>query len=190
MGEGGKGELMRWPFFRDRRFSKILKTGLLSILHFSALLSSLILFSASSVHEYHVSVTQMQYNASQQLFEISIRIFTDDLEKAISQDNGMRRFLINDKDQNNPFVERYIRRNFSLSGTQKKAEIKYLGKEQEADATWIYLEIPFKGSTENWKLQNSILMETFEDQVNMFNLKNASDTKTFLFKKGKTTQVL
>ena len=154
------------------------------------LLSSLCLFSAIPIHEYHVTVTQMQYNASQKNFEVSIRAFTDDLEKGISLYNASRKFAIKDNDQNNPYIERYIRKHFVLSFSQKNAEIKYLGKEQEADATWIYLEIPFQGSLENWKLQNSILMETFDDQVNMFNLKYASETKTLLYKKGKSVQIL
>lgn len=154
------------------------------------LLSSLCLFSAIPVHDYHVTVTQMQYNASIKTFEVSIRAFTDDLEKGISLDNASRRFVIKDNDQNNPYIERYIRKHFILTSSQKNAEIKYVGKEQEVDATWIYLEIPFQGSLENWKLQNSILMETFDDQVNMFNLKYASETKTLLYKKGKSIQIL
>jgi len=154
------------------------------------LLSFLFLLSAIPIHEYHVTVTQMQYNASQKNFEVSIRAFTDDLEKGISLDNASRKFAIKDNDQNNPYIERYIRKHFVLSSSQKNAEIKYIGKEQEADATWIYLEIPFQGSLENWKLQNSILMETFDDQVNMFNLKYTSETKTLLYKKGKSVQIL
>jgi hypothetical protein len=181
MEEGGKG-----GGFKSLLGNKVLPKV---ILHLSILLCSLPLLSAKSkLHEYHVSVTQMQYNASQKIFEVSVRVFTDDLEKGISKDNDSRRFVIKDNDQNNPLVEKYIRKNFILSSPQKKAEINYLGKEQEADATWIYLEIPFQGTLENWRLQNSILMESFEDQVNMFNLKYASETKTLLYKKGKSVQ--
>ncbi len=162
----------------------------MKIFRFLLSISVFLCCSFTTVHEYHVSVTQMQYNAQQKMFEVSVRVFTDDLEKGLSLDNGSRRFIVKDNDQNNPFIERYILKHFTLSASQKKAEIKYLGKEEEADATWIYLEIPFQGTLENWKLQNSILMETFDDQVNMFNLKSASETRTLLFKKGKSVQIL
>ncbi len=158
------------------------------------LLFLIIIFCLSSSfapkHQYHVSVTQMQYNKPAKSFEISIRIFTDDLEKGISEDNSKRIFSIKNNDQNNPFVERYIRKHFALSSAQKKAEVHYLGKEEEADATWIYLEVPFSDNPEGWKLKNTILMEIFDDQVNMTNLKYTSGPKTFLFKKGQTVQTL
>ncbi|TDE13665.1 DUF6702 family protein [Dyadobacter psychrotolerans] len=157
----------------------------------SILLSSLLFFSASPKHEYHVSVTQMQYNPAIKTFEISIRIFTDDLEKGLAADNGNKRFLIKNNDQNDPFIERYIRKNFLLTDHLKKvAALRYIGKEQEEDATWVYLEIPFQTTLDGCKLQNSILSEAFEDQVNMTNLKYTSDKKTFLFKKGQLVQSL
>jgi len=142
-------------------------------------------------HEYHVSVTQMQYNPALKSFEVSIRIFTDDFEAGLSAENGNRRFTVKNNDQNDPFVERYIRKNFLFTDGQKKpVNVRYVGKEQEEDATWIYLEIPFQNMLEGCKLQNSILMEVFEDQVNMTNLKFSSEKKTFLFKKGQTVQSL
>jgi len=155
----------------------------------------LLLFFSSSFtrprHEYHVSVTQMQYNPALKSFEISIRLFTDDFERGLSAENGNRRFIVKNNDQNDSFVERYIRKNFLLSDSQKKAVgVHYVGKEQEEDATWIYLEIPFQNTLEGCKLQNSILMEVFEDQVNMTNLKFSSQKKTFLFKKGQVVQAL
>ncbi|WP_229208798.1 DUF6702 family protein [Dyadobacter luticola] len=142
-------------------------------------------------HEYHVSVTQMLYNPSAKSFEVSIRAFTDDLEKGLSEDNDKRRFTIKNDDKNDQAVEQYIRKSFVFTDSQKKpAAIRYVGKEQEEDATWIYLEIPFQGTLSGCKLQNTTLMEVFEDQVNMTNLKISTEKKTFLFKKGQTTHSL
>ena len=133
----------------------------------------------------------MQYNAAQKTFEVSIRIFTDDLERALSQGNANQRVVIKNDDKNGPMVERYLLKSFVLLNSQKKPlPVKYLGKEQEEDATWVYLEIPFQGPLEGCKLQNSTLMEVFEDQVNMTNIKTASDKRTFLFKKGQAVHIL
>ncbi len=143
---------------------------------------------AKPTHEYHVSVTQMQYNSTAKTLEVSIRIFTDDLELALSQTYNMRRFVIKNNDQNNSFVENYIKKHFVLRDAKENlAKIIYLGKEEEADATWIYLEIPFTQPVEGSKLTNKILVDVFMDQVNMTNLKLNSQKKTYLFKKGQTT---
>jgi hypothetical protein len=150
---------------------------------------SLLLFSASPKHDYHVSVTQMQFNPALKSFEISIRLFTDDLEKGLSQSNDMQRIVIKNGDKNDALIEQYIRKSFVLTDSQKKpASIHYIGKEQEEDATWVYLEVPIQGIWTGYRLQNSTLMEVFDDQVNMTNVKYASDKKTFLFKKGQTVQ--
>jgi hypothetical protein len=157
----------------------------------SLLLSCILLLSAGPKHEYHVSVTQMQHNPATRSFEISIRIFTDDLERGLAADNPDKRFVVKNNDQNDPVIAQYIRKHFLLTDHLKKASvIRYIGKEQEEDATWVYLEIPFQGAMNGYKLQNSILMETFDDQVNMTNVRYSSEKKTFLFKKGQLVHSL
>ena len=195
MEEGEERNVLVRRSGRSFRFPDFLtfSSSLSSFLPFLPLiLSSLFLLTSfKPTHEYHVSVTQMQYNASSRAFEVSIRIFTDDLEKALSQSHSKQRFAIKDNDQNDRFVEEYIRKSFVLTDSQKKnTPIKYLGKEQEADATWVYLEIPFQGALNGCKLLNVTLMEVFDDQVNMTNVKFQSEKKTFLFKKGQTSHLL
>jgi hypothetical protein len=150
-----------------------------------------VLTLSSSVHDYHVSVTQMQYNPALKTFEVSIRMFTDDLERALSQGNDKQRVVVKNNDKNDPLVERYVLKSFVLTDGQKKpVAIKYVGKEQEEDATWVYLEIPFQGPLNGYKLQNSTFMEVFDDQVNMTNIKEVSEKRTFLFKKGQAVHIL
>ncbi len=163
---------------------------------FSFLLSSFLLLSLPFLsfkpkHEYHVSVTQMQFNPALKSFEVSLRIFTDDLERALSENNGNKRFTIKNDDQNDKFVQQYIQKSFAFTDSQKKTVAwKYIGKEQEEDATWVYLEIPFQGTLSGCILQNSTLMDVFEDQVNMTNVKYAAEKRTFLFKKGQAVHFL
>ena len=187
--EGGKEkELKVLVCIRQQNYTK--KPANLFFQSF-IILSFLLLFSASPKHDYHVSVTQMQYNSALKSFEVSIKTYTDDFERGLSADNDNRRLVVKNNDQNDPFVERYIRKNFLVADNQKKAlSVRYVGKEQEEDATWIYLEIPFQGALEGYKLQNSILTEVFEDQVNMTNLKFSSLKKTYLFKKGQVVHSL
>ncbi|GHB53294.1 DUF6702 family protein [Persicitalea jodogahamensis] len=150
-----------------------------------------LLTAARPKHEYHISVTKINYNSSQKTLEISIRAFTDDLEKGLSQANGNRRILLRNGDENNPLVDKYLRKHFALADPERKLRtFSYIGKEEEADATWLYLEVPFQGDPDGWVMKNELLMEAFDDQVNMVNAKWGDDRKTYLFKKGKSVQAL
>ncbi len=145
--------------------------------------------AAAPAHEYYVSVTQIQYNPAEKTLEISIRLFTDDLEKALAAENNDRPVRITNNDQNNAVVEKYMRKHFVLTDSRRQPKPwKYIGKENEADATWIYLEIPQEGSLSGFSLRNDLLMDTFRDQVNIVNIRINSDKKTLLYKKGKPVQ--
>jgi hypothetical protein len=160
-------------------------------LFYSLLLTSGLLISARPKHEYHVSVTRMRYEATQKILEISVRTFTDDLEKGLAQANGNRHFVLRNDDQNDVYIEQYLRKHFAVAGPDRQIRtFHYIGKEQEADATWMYLEVPFSGNPQGWVMRHDLLMETFDDQVNMVNVKWGDDRKTYLFKKGQSVQAL
>lgn len=148
------------------------------------LLGFCILLSGFSQHDFHTSITRMDYNTKEKSFEISIRVFTDDFEKALSKDNGGQKFVVNNNDKNDALVEKYIRKHFALlnAAKQKKA-YSYIGKEQEADATWIYIEIPCAEALTGFSLQNTTMHDLFEDQINLVNLNYQGQKKSYIFKK-------
>ncbi|WP_310586907.1 DUF6702 family protein [Runella slithyformis] len=142
-------------------------------------------------HDFHTSITRMDYNAKDRAFEISIRVFTDDLEKALSKDNNGQKIVVVNNDKNDPLVEKYIRKHFALITAQKqKKAYSYVGKEQEADATWIYIEIPSQEAVSGLSLQNTIMHDLFDDQINLVNLNYQGQKKSYIFKKDEATLAL
>ncbi|RRA98682.1 hypothetical protein EHT25_27170 [Larkinella rosea] len=139
----------------------------------------------------HTSITQMQYNAAEKTFEVSLRVFTDDFEEALTKENNNQRVRLSDKDANGPLVERYLRKHFGLTNpSRQRKPFRYIGKEQEVDATWIYIEIPYAESVQGSTLQQSLLMEVFDDQINLVNVAYLAEKKTVLFRKNSPQQVL
>jgi hypothetical protein len=133
----------------------------------------------------------MQFNAPQKTLEISIRAYTDDLEKGLSLANEKRRFVLRNDDQNDPYVEKYLKKHFALADPSRQLRtVQYIGKEQEVDVTWLYLEVSFSGKPEGWVLRHDLLTEAFDDQVNMVNVKWGGERKTYLFKKSQPVQAL
>ena len=133
----------------------------------------------------------MDYNAKEKSFELSIRVFTDDLEKALSAENGGKKISVVNNDKNDGIVESYIRKCFSILNPQKqKRAFSYIGKEQEADATWIYIEFPCKDGVGGLSIQNTILHDFFNDQINLVNINYLATKKSFIFKKSENIHAL
>lgn len=154
----------------------------------SGLLLLVSLSASRPAHDFHASVTQMQYDPKEKTFEISIRVFTDDLEKALSQEPNATIHLNKDS-KTDVIIERYIRSHFAYRTPQKQSkDFKYVGHEIEADANWIYLEMPFAEPFQGGLLKQNLLMEMFDDQVNMVNIQYLGQKKTFVFRKNQSVQ--
>jgi len=139
-----------------------------------------------SRHDFHTSVTQMQYNATGKTFEISVRLFTDDLEAALSRQSGQK-IKLGGKDSHDALVEQYIRKHLAFTSPRKQLKpYQYVGKEPEAEATWVYLELPYNEPISGSLIRQDVLLDLFDDQVNLVNVSYQSERKTYLFKKNQT----
>lgn len=143
-----------------------------------------------ALHDFHASVTQMQYNPKEKVFEISIRVFTDDFEKTLTAFSGSK-VNLDPGDKNDALIEKYVRAHFSYVTPQKQPKVfTYVGHEAEVDANWLYLEMPFTEPFRGGLLKQNVLMEMFDDQVNMVNLQYQGQKKTFVFRKNQPIQDL
>lgn len=141
-----------------------------------------------TLHDFHASVTQMQYNAKTKAFEISVRVFTDDLEEALSR-GAAAKVHLGPNDKNDQIIEKYIRSHFGYVSPQKQIKsIDYVGHEPEVDANWLYLEMPYAEPFQGGLLKQNVLMEVFDDQVNMVNIQYQGQKKTFVFRKNQPIQ--
>lgn len=146
------------------------------------LLSSAFKSNNTAFHAFHTSLTEMRYNTKSKGFEVSLRVFTDDLEKVLSHDNQNKKIIVENNDKNDALVEQYVKKHFMLvnSKNQLKA-VQYIGKEKEGDATWIYLELPMSEALSGLRLKNDVLIDMFEDQTNIVNVFVKEEKKSFIF---------
>lgn len=134
------------------------------------------------IHDFHTSLTEMRYNTKSKTFEISLRVFTDDLQKVLSETNQNKKFLVENNDKNDSFVEAYIKKQFVVvNAKNQKTIINYIGKEKEGEATWIYLEMPVIESINGSKIHNNVLIDMFEDQTNILNIFIQNQKKSYLY---------
>jgi hypothetical protein len=130
----------------------------------------------------------MVYNSKEQLFELSIRVFTDDLEKALTTASGASVHLSNAK-KDDPLLEKYVRAHVAYMTPQRQPKpLNYVGHEEEADANWIYMEMPYTEPFRGGVMKQNILIDLFDDQVNMVNVTYQGRKKTFVFRRTTPVQ--
>jgi hypothetical protein len=127
-------------------------------------------------HKFHVSVTQIEYNQKEQCAEITIRVFADDLENALSQ-HAKRRVKLdpataNKDKQVGETVLAYLRSAFEMkTKTGRPVKFGWVGMEWQADMFWLYVEGKLTNGLEGAQLRNKVFQELFDDQVNIVNSK-------------------
>lgn len=118
-------------------------------------------------HQFHTSLTRMDYNPKDKIIECSVQLFTHDLVPVLESKFGKHIDLIKTTDVDKLIYD-YLSENFRL--TDEKGAVntyKMIGKELDVDTVWVYLEIPAEKSPENLSLQNTIFFESFPEQTNL-----------------------
>ena len=135
-------------------------------------------------------MTELVFNEKQGIWEVSIRLFQDDLEQSLSQFKG-KRFQFQQEQGAEELIQAFIKKQFGFLVNQHlQTPYRFLGWEPQQDVIWVYLEIPTQQSLIGVFLKNSLLVETFPDQTNLVHVARQGDKKSYLFQKGKEVQQL
>jgi Domain of unknown function (DUF6702) len=145
----------------------ILKRGFFVVLTFSMFQIS---WLSARAHPLHVSVTEIDYNQSEKEFEIMIRFFIQDLEKAIRQQRHQM-----DINLLNPggdltiekLISAYLEDHIKITLKGKGYPIKYLGQELEGEAVICYAQVSHVDSWKSCEVTNDALQELYDDQSNI-----------------------
>ncbi|MEP6845734.1 MAG: DUF6702 family protein [Panacibacter sp.] len=125
------------------------------------------------VHPFFVSMTDINYNDHTKSLEISVRIFTDDLENALRKYHTGKIDILHpaDKDQMNAYVNEYIQQHLQLKINDKTAELSFVGYEEQSESIWSYLEVKNIDKVNNVNIVNSLLHDYNTNQINMMHIK-------------------
>ena len=123
-------------------------------------------------HPVHVSVTNIEYNTTEDRFDISIKLFTDDFEDILNQKYEANLDLINNIEDNNndDYIIKYIFEHFSfeINGTDKtEKKLNFVNKENQDLATWLYFEYQTKENINSIEIKNSLMTDLYHDQTNL-----------------------
>ena len=170
----------------------LLKQLAKAIFLFLSIIFSAATASARDDHDIHLTLCELRYNEASSSFEIAIKIFIDDLELAI-QKEGKKDFRIGSKNEDviaDEYIASYLNKFFSIEIDGIKLHGDFLGKEITEDllAVWCYVEIPVAKRGKKCVMSNSILMEVYDDQRNIMDIKMSKSHKDYtILEKGKST---
>lgn len=126
--------------------------------------------ASTSVHPYHVSATEIEYNAVQKRLETSCRIFTDDFETVLS---GLYKVKADFSDkslkqQMDSLVKKYIITHLAIRTNGRLLPLQLFGWELDKDAVYVYTTAAATGlDPKNIAVENTILYDLFTDQINI-----------------------
>ncbi|MEM9886832.1 MAG: DUF6702 family protein [Bacteroidota bacterium] len=152
---------------------------------FLLLLNSL--FFIPKEHDFHLSKSVIEYNPESESLEISLHIFLDDLEATLFEGGVKEKLNLcteKEHEKGETYVEYYLRQSFRIMVNEEEVKYNYIGKEISEDflAAWCYVEVPNVGKLESLGVKNTILMELYEDQRNIVQIKVPDEKpKFFMF---------
>lgn len=145
----------------------------------SAILVFLLFASASFRHPFFVSMTEIDWKPSEKKLEIAVRLFTDDLEKAISAGCKCKSDLASSENEAvmNKLLVEYIQKNLRIIKGKQTIPLQFIGREKEEESTWSYFEATGDFSS-GLEVENTLLFATQEKQVNLIRFRKPGNDKT------------
>ena len=121
---------------------------------------------AELVHDYHTSLTRIDYNETDNIFEVTIQLLTHDLAPVLARKYGKPFDLELDPEIDSMLLA-YITENLTMNdAAEAPMKLHWVGKEVKADALYAYLEIPYTGELKGLSIRNTIFFEMFAEQTN------------------------
>lgn len=142
------------------------------------------LAGARVAHPFHSSIAEVEFNPQTQSLEVSVRLFTDDLEGALAAWKRLPKVNLADTAASRSLARDYVLAHFNINCG--RGQWRYYGYEAEGDATWLHFELAGCGPCRTGTMTNSLMVARFDDQMNLVNFKQGQEKKSFLFNAKKT----
>jgi hypothetical protein len=144
-------------------------------------------------HPYYVTVTDIEYNRSASALEISIRLFTNDIESVLKKKYPKKRIDLltkGDKEPMEQLLDAYVKEHVILQAGTSSVGLNYIGYESKDDCIYVYYEALLDREPASLTVTNNLLFEYKKEQISIIHytiekkrqsvrLNNPEDTVTF-----------
>ena len=143
------------------------------------------LFILPFVHDFHFSRTKVHYNPQTKTLQMSMNVFTDDLELAVSN-MGHEGFRIDVEPDvgADSLMSVYIISKFHVYHAGQKLKMDWVGYECDYEVTYVYLESEAFSFDSPLLIDQALLMEIFEDQENVLDFESSDIEESHILIRG------
>lgn len=135
------------------------------------------------LHDFHLSKTDIRYKSEQKALQFTIHTFIDDVEAALKEreDLEYKFFETTEHEATDSIFQAYLKDHLIIKVNEIEIELTYLGKEQSDDIQGIYSYMEVQGIDEltTLEIDNSILMDIYDDQKNIISVHADNSRKAF-----------
>ena len=134
-----------------------------------------------AVHPLYISVTEMEYNATEKSLEISCKVFTDDFEKALAKANDALVDMYHPKDKAllEKQIAAYISGHLLVKVDGKPLILEYVGYELEEQSTWSYYQVSkLSAAPKKVEVYSSVFYELYDKQINILHVTVGGNRKS------------
>lgn len=150
--------------------------------------------SFTTLHKFYLSVTNINYSEKDDAFQVTTRIFVDDMEEVLKERYGIDAKLATKEESvlADEYIEKYLRTKFLVYLDDEIIPYDFLGTKYDNDVVLCYMEIPAVGLENAKKLgvENEILTDLFEEQKNVVHVKWRENKKSFILIKSNAKGML
>lgn len=139
--------------------------------------------AAASAHPLHTTLTDVTTDPARGMLRVTIRVFADDFSAAAARHSGLRPPA--DHRVADPVIARYVAARVQLlDAGGRRASLSWGGARREGEMIWITVYVPALRSLAGVRIGNSLMLDVFDDQVNIVRAQAGSRRSSVLFTKG------
>lgn len=133
------------------------------------------------IHPFYVSKIELNHNAKDKTIEVSIRVFTDDMESTLQAYGKTSVNLSAPKNiaATDNLIKNYIAEKLTITIDDKPTHLDYLGFEINRESVWMYFEIPNIATLKKININCNLLYDYKKEQMNIFQVKANGKDKSY-----------
>ena len=139
----------------------------------------------AGAHAIHASVAEADYNAETRRLEVSLRVFIDDFEAALSVHARRRLSLAaTPREEFDAAARAYLAEKFTVRTPDGRiVPPTWVGREvrDAENELWFHFEVPLPGGVEGCRVHHQALGEQFPGQINSVRLRDGERRLTLVF---------
>jgi hypothetical protein len=149
------------------------------------------LICAFWLHPLHTTITTISYDARTHVVTAMMRIFVDDLTRAVGQRSGRAAVGAGALAGGDSAATEYVRAMFTVAGNDgRSAPLAVCGVRRTGDVQWICLRATLPHGLAGVRIADAVLTELYADQVNVVMADDAQSHASLLFTRGDTVKSL